>query len=150
MSDKTIRRLDEMRTLKFIIPGEPKGKGRPRFIKTTGGTYTPKDTASYENLVKVCFMEAKPKDWVVNDQMCSMCIRVYFGIPKSTSKKKRKDMMVHEIRPTKKPDLDNIIKIISDALNGIAYKDDSQIVGCYISKWYSNEPRVEVEIAAEE
>ena len=55
-----------------------------------------------------------------------------------------------KIRPTKKPDADNIMKAVADALNGIAYKDDSQIVNVTIAKWYSDTPRVEVAIFREE
>ncbi|CZR99762.1 Endodeoxyribonuclease RusA [Clostridioides difficile] len=50
------------------------------------------------------------------------------------------------IRPNKKPDLDNIIKSVADSLNGIAYKDDSQIVEVVSKKYYSDRPRVEVEL----
>ncbi|NFS59368.1 RusA family crossover junction endodeoxyribonuclease, partial [Clostridium sporogenes] len=48
------------------------------------------------------------------------------------------------VRPTIKPDVDNIAKVILDSLNGLAYKDDKQIVTCGISKWYGEDPRVEV------
>ena len=59
-------------------------------------------------------------------------------------------MLDGHIRSTKKPDCDNIAKIILDALNGLAYKDDKDIVSCLIEKWYGDEPRVEVYIGNEE
>ena len=71
-------------------------------------------------------------------------IIAYFPIPKSTSKKKRDEMERGLILPTKKPDTDNIAKAILDALNGLAYYDDAQVVHLEVQKRYSNEPRAEV------
>ena len=76
-----------------------------------------------------------------------MRLTAYFAIPASTSKKRQQLMRDKVIRPTKKPDMDNIIKIIADALNGIAYYDDSQIVDTAVRKFYSDEPRVVVKIS---
>ena len=50
------------------------------------------------------------------------------------------------IRPTKKPDADNVLKVVADSLNHIAYKDDSQIVDAYVRKFYCEKPRIEVTI----
>lgn len=127
----------------FTVPGEPKGKGRPRMGK--GFAYTPKDTVNYENWVKTCFLNQRiiGDNSVIEGEIMAT-IHCYYSIPKSTSKKKRELMILDKIRPTKKPDLDNIAKIILDSLNGIAYKDDSQVVGLNISKYYSENPRVEV------
>ena len=68
------------------------------------------------------------------------------SIPKSVSKKKRGLMLEGMLRPTKKPDMDNVVKIIADSLNQIAYRDDTQIVDCQCRKFYSDDPRVEVRI----
>jgi Holliday junction resolvase RusA-like endonuclease len=57
-------------------------------------------------------------------------------------------MVGGRIRPTKRPDVSNVIKIIEDALNGLAYRDDSQIVRVVGEKYYSDSPRVEVEICS--
>lgn len=70
----------------------------------------------------------------------------YYGIPKSTSKKKHKLMLFKALRPTKKPDIDNIAKAVLDSINRIAYKDDSQIVDLQVRKFYSENPRVVVTI----
>ena len=75
-----------------------------------------------------------------------MDIKAFFKIPKSTSKKQKERMLTGEIRPTKKPDMDNIVKAVADALNGIAYEDDKQIIECSIKKYYTEEERIEVEI----
>lgn len=129
-----------------VIFGEPQGKCRPRFTKRGNfvSTYTPKETLSYENLVKVEYMEQCGKYY--NDKELTCEIYAYFGIPKSTSKRKAKLMQEEEIKPTKKPDVDNIAKIILDALNGVAYKDDAQVVNLMVRKYYSDRPRIEFDI----
>jgi Holliday junction resolvase RusA-like endonuclease len=49
-----------------------------------------------------------------------------------------------ELRPVKKPDMDNVLKVVADALNSVAYRDDTQIVDCQLRKFYDKQPRVEV------
>lgn len=128
--------------IRFTIPGEPFGKQRPRVTKF--GTYTPEKTANYENLVKLCFrQEHKGK---LLEGPLDISITAYYPVPKSTSKKKAGLMLAQLIRPTKKPDCDNIVKIVCDALNNIAYKDDAQVVSCKVSKFYSDRPRVVVKL----
>ena len=134
--------------IKFTVWGEPKGKGRPRFTKN-GHTYTPAGTVSYEDLAKLEYKQQCGDIRFDKGVMLDMKISAYFAIPKSASKKKQRQMLEGELRPTKKPDMDNIIKIIADGLNGIAYYDDSQIVECTVRKFYSEEPRVEVMIERE-
>lgn len=129
--------------IKIVIPGKPMGKQRARTLKN-GISYTPKETVSYENLVKLCYMQLENKK--IFENAVNMKITAYYPIPKSTSKKQAELMRTHLVRPTKKPDCDNITKIICDALNNVAYKDDSQVVECKVQKFYSDEPRVEVEI----
>lgn len=126
----------------IVIPGEPKGKGRPRLGK--GFTYTPKDTVNYENLVKVCYMD-QAKNLKLDGELKATII-AYYSIPKSTSKKKRLEMVEERIRPTKKPDLDNVAKIVLDSLNKVAYDDDSQIVSLTVEKYYSENPRIELQL----
>lgn len=130
----------------FEIEGKIKGKGRPRFSNYGGfvKTYTPADTASYENLIKVQFRIACGK-WY-SEMPLKMKITAIHGIPKSTSKKDRARMLSGELKPTKKPDADNICKIICDALNGIAYKDDTQVVELKMQKAYGELEKVIVEI----
>ncbi len=130
----------------FTVYGEPVGKGRPKFSRQGGRvvTYTPEKTANYETLVR----------WEYTRQCGNMCfpdgekieanITAYFSIPKSASKKGKKAMLAGELRPTKKPDLDNVIKAICDSLNTVAYRDDTQVVDCYARKFYSEKPRVEI------
>lgn len=128
----------------FIIPGEPCGKGRPRF--TAGGrAYTPAKTANYETLVKWEYQQAA-RGHRYADVSLKMTVVAYYGIPKSASERKKGDMRFGLIRPTKKPDADNVLKIIADALNQIAYPDDAQIVEASVTKLYADEPRVIVTI----
>ena len=75
-----------------------------------------------------------------------MKIRAYYSIPASASKKRQAAMEAGEIRPVKKPDADNVCKVICDSLNGVAYRDDTQIVDCMVRKFYGEVPRVLVTI----
>ena len=129
---------------RFTILGEPKGKGRPRFNTRTGHAVTPKDTVNYETLVHMEYLAQCENLRFPDDAMLDMRILAYYSIPKSKSKKVKAQMIANEIRPTKKPDMDNVVKIIADSLNQVAYKDDTQIVDCQCRKFYSEEPRVEV------
>lgn len=140
--------------VKFTVYGEPKAKGRPRVSVRKSGdgkstfarAYTPKQTVIYENQVKLEYENQCGSYRFPDDAMLDIRIFAYYGIPKSTSKKKRELMLAGKIRPTKKPDFDNIAKIICDSLNGIAYQDDKLIVDGMFRKFYSEQPRVEVKI----
>jgi Holliday junction resolvase RusA-like endonuclease len=140
--------MNEPRKVKFIILGEPNGKGRPKF--DTRGPYvravTPKKTANYEALVKMEYQAQCDGFMFSRDAALGMLVTAYKPIPKSTSKKKRVLMLGDIIRPTKKPDWDNVGKIVCDALNKIAFCDDTQIVDGRVIKRYAEQPRVEVEI----
>ena len=128
--------------MKITIPGPPCAKQRPRMTKN-GHTYTPEKTVNYETLVKQLYITQGHERL---EGALKMTVNAFFSIPKSASKKNREKMLRGEIRPTKRPDWDNIGKIVSDALNEMAYKDDCQIVCATVRKWYSDNPRVEVEI----
>ena len=131
----------------FCILGEPQGKGRPRFSTVCGHVKprTPEETVLYENLVKTEYRQQVGVKFP-DDAMLDVRIFAYYPIPKSASKRKRQAMLDKKIRPTKKPDFDNIGKVICDALNSIAYRDDSQIVDAQVRKFYSDRPRVVVTI----
>lgn len=129
----------------LTIPGEPVAKGRPRVGRH--GTYTPEKTKNYETLVKELFF-IEHKQLMLEGHL-QLEIKAYFGIPKSSTKKVREKMIGGSLRPTKRPDIDNVVKSIADALNGVAYADDSQIVTLVASKHYSDQPRVELVIRQE-
>lgn len=131
----------------FTVPGEPQGKGRPRFARPKGSNftmaYTPEKTVSYENRVKAMYVYGRfPK----LDGPVRVSVVMYFGIPASVSKKARQLMLDGEIYPAKKPDADNVCKSVIDALNGIAFDDDKQVVELRAKKMYSDRPRVVVKL----
>lgn len=132
---------------KFCIHGEPQGKGRPRFSTVCGHVKprTPDETVLYENLVKTEYRQQAGVRFP-DDAMLDVRIFAYYSMPKSVSKKKRQAMLDKKIRPTKKPDFDNIGKVICDSLNGIAYRDDAQVVDSMVRKFYGETPKVVVTI----
>lgn len=125
---------------KLTIPSTPVGKARPRFGKN--GAYTPEKTRNYETLVKELYFTKHGQTML--EGPLHMEIKAYFGIAKSSTKKVREKMIGGSLRPTKRPDIDNVVKSIADALNGVAYADDSQIVSLSASKHYAEYPRVEI------
>lgn len=131
--------------INFTIPGEIVGKARPRMTKA-GITYTPQKTVNYETWVKECFIISHSNFKPLESDLRIELI-VYYPLLKSMSKKMRESALNEELRPSKKPDCDNIAKIILDALNGIAYLDDKQVVELVLKKYYSEVPRVEVSIS---
>ena len=132
---------------KFCIHGDPQGKGRPRFSTVCGHvhTRTPDETVLYENLVKTEYRQQVGVKFP-DDAMLDVRIFAYYPIPKSVSKRKRQAMLDRKIRPTKKPDWDNVGKVICDSLNGIAYRDDAQVVDSMVRKFYGEDPKVVVTI----
>lgn len=130
--------------IKFTIPGIPVAKGRPRFTKS-GIAYTPAKTRQYENLVKAEAFQAMEKQPLFENAV-EIVIRVFLPIPKSFSKTKKEQCLLWNILPITRPDLDNYIKAVLDGCNKIVFKDDSQIVDIAAQKFYSDKPRIEVEI----
>lgn len=130
----------------FKIDGEVVGKGRPKF--TTRGRFpravTPAKTRAYEDRVRTEYMTECDHKWM-NKEPLEMIVNAYFEVPRSASKKKQSKMILSEY-PTKKPDADNILKVIADALNLVAYGDDSQIVRATCRKFWAEESAVEVTI----
>ena len=132
----------------FTVPGEPKGKGRPRFTRFSA-PYTPESTVSYEEKVRLAFWEKCGTELINRDIPLTLEITAIFAVPESTSKKRRTQMLAWAILPTKKPDADNIAKIIADALNGVAWHDDAQITEMTVRKVYGENPEVRVRILSE-
>ena len=133
--------------IELTIPGNPQGKQRPK-AKRMGqftGIYTPEKTVNYETYLKELFV-AKYPDFMPLAGPLMLQFTAYVSIPTSTSQKRKALMLEGGIIPEKKPDIDNILKIIMDALESVAYKRDSQIAIVIISKLYSERPRVELKI----
>ena len=130
----------------FQIDGEPMGKQRPKLARVGNftRTYTPKETVNYENWVRMSYNSFGGEYF--GGASIKVEIDARFPIPKSFNKTKHEQAVDGQLRPTKKPDCDNIAKIICDALNGIAYDDDKQIVELLVVKNYAEKPRVIVRI----
>ena len=136
--------------LKFTIPGEPKAQARARSTVINGRVHTYGEDVSrnYKNYVKmIAQVAATEQGWTfAGTEGIGVNIYAYMYIPQSKSKKFHAAAMAGDERPTKKPDVDNIFKAVSDALNGVLYGDDKQIIHARVEKHYSDEPRVEVEV----
>lgn len=136
----------------FLVPGTPQGKARPRF-RSVGRyvqTYTPKNTRDYESEVRAAFLNVAETVNFRKIETGPVSIRVIaeFEPPKSYSKKKRAAMIgTYHMH---KPDGDNILKAVQDALNGYAFTDDAQIVEIYVQKFYSNNPGLMVSVEEKE
>ena len=138
-----------MGSIQFSVPGPPQGKARARTVRYGNGrisSYTPDKTVMYENLVKISYLERTQKIYN-NKEALAVKIIACFEPPKSTSKKRKAQMLSGDIRPTKKPDIDNIVKCILDGLNSVAYRDDTQVVDVQATKKYAEKAEVQVEIA---
>ncbi|MGU8664601.1 RusA family crossover junction endodeoxyribonuclease [Clostridium perfringens] len=126
-----------------VVTGKIRGKARPRICR--GHAFTPKDTVQYEKLVRECYQK---QDGRYLEGSVRALIIAYYKIPKSYSKKRVQAIRDGLEKPKKKPDADNIAKIILDSLNGIAYKDDSQIIELSVIKIYTEElERVEFNLS---
>ena len=142
--DKQLQQKGEIKWEDLIYHGKVQAKQRPRFNGRYA--YTPEKTVNYENWVKACYIE-KYKNEKPFEKALEVNIIAFFEIPKSTSKKKKQEMLEDKIRPTTKPDTDNIAKSILDSLNGIAYLDDKQVVDLRVRKQYAEVPSVSVWIS---
>lgn len=132
--------------MKITIPGPPVGKGRPRAVLQGGKihTYTPAATAEYERKIRAVWHAARLPGFGANTPV-AVTITAYHPVPASTSKQARKAMEANLVLPLRKPDGDNIAKAVLDALNGLAYADDKQVVCLTVCKRYGL-PRVVVEL----
>jgi len=129
----------------YTVYGEPVGKGRPRFAKRGAfvSTYTPLKTKTYEDEIRMMAKAAMGSSEPLDTPM-TVAIYIRVGIPASYSKQKRKDALEGILKPTKKPDIDNIAKCFLDAMNDIVYFDDKQVVNLHVTKVYAETPAVEV------
>ena len=132
----------------FTVLGSPQGKGRPKSSRRGDRTitYTPEQTVLYENLIKTEYRAQCGLHRFADGANLEMVIVAYYAIPKSASKKQKALMLADRVRPTKKPDADNVIKVVADSLNEIAYRDDAQIVRVSMDKLYAEQPRLVVTI----
>jgi Holliday junction resolvase RusA-like endonuclease len=130
----------------LVLDGEPIGKGRPRFSRATGHTYTPEKTARFEERLAWAAQSVMARAPLFDGPL-EMSIHAYFSIPVSKPTKWKEQAKLGAFRPTKKPDIDNIVKGVADALNKVVYVDDTQIVVLTAAKYYSDRPRIEIFIS---
>ncbi|MED9966475.1 MAG: RusA family crossover junction endodeoxyribonuclease [Blautia sp.] len=137
-----------MESICFTVPGKPQGKARARTFynpKTKGmSSMTPEKTVLYENLIATCYLQEAGDERFSDDAYLKVRIQAFYEIPKSSTKTKKAAMAAGEILPDKKPDIDNIAKAVLDALNEVAYRDDTQVVELQMRKKYSDRPRLEI------
>lgn len=133
--------------LDFTVCAKAVGKGRPR-LTTRGGyahAYTPAKTREFENLVgwaaKRAMCQRPP---VASGRALFVQITVSIVPPLSWSKKRRSESFGAFC--SKKPDTDNVAKAILDAMNGIVYEDDAQVVGLIVQKFYAEENEINIKV----
>ncbi len=143
-----------MEAIRIVIPGVPVGKARARSnilmrngkpVMGAGGRpimthHTPEKTENYEALVKYAGHQAMNGN-PPTDQAVAIDLQLFVVPPASWSQKKRRDALEDRIRPTTKPDADNVLKAIADGLNGIVWADDKQMTDVIIRKRYAETPR---------
>lgn len=131
----------------LVVYREPFAKERPRGTIISGhvNIYTPKKTVQEEKEIA----EAWKRQNGLLPYEGPVVVRIVLGmsIPKSVSMRKKKDMLGRRVRPTVKPDVDNCAKLILDALNGLAYKDDNQIVTLQVKKYYTDMPKIIIKVS---
>lgn len=144
--------------LNFTVPGIPKGKARPRVVHVAPGrstAYTPPGTVYYENLIRIMFFQAvrhagldpdSPAPLFSERASIGVSITAVFTPPARVSKLRRAAMLSGTEHPHKKPDADNIGKIVLDALNRLAYKDDAQVTALHVVKKYGPNDSLEVRL----
>jgi Holliday junction resolvase RusA-like endonuclease len=128
------------------LAGEPKGKGRPRFVRSTGHAYTPAQTRSYEAVLRMAAQDVMAGRTPI-DGPIMVDVLACMPIPASWSKGKRANAIAGSVRPTSRPDVDNLVKML-DAFNEVVWRDDKQVVWCQVSKIYSEKPCLRVEVRA--
>ncbi|WP_022719921.1 RusA family crossover junction endodeoxyribonuclease, partial [Rhodopseudomonas sp. B29] len=125
----------------IIVAGDPQGKGRARAFRRGNfiGHYTPEKTRTYEGIIRSLAMDAMSGRLPIEAPV-EIDLSIIFAVPASWSQKKRAQAIAGEIKPAKKPDADNVIKAFTDAMNGVVFKDDAQIVAGRFAKLTGRRP----------
>jgi Holliday junction resolvase RusA-like endonuclease len=135
------------------LPGQPQGKGRPRFRAVTTKTgrsfataYTPAKSRSYEAALAWAAKLAMQGRTPLYGPL-KVTVTAYMAVPPSWSNKKRDAALAGALRPVTKPDGDNIEKGAWDAMKTIVWLDDAQIVDGRVLKFYDERPRLRIEVS---
>lgn len=143
-----------MTRVSFTVPGKPVGKERPRV--TRNGAYTPNKTRAYEAAVRSAFLEASVRAAMSGEgrfdrdrvRYAAVTIAANFPVPVSWSRNVKEH--AYNSFCTKKPDADNIAKVICDGLNGVAFTDDACVVSLTVDKfWCGRDEEAGVEVTVE-
>jgi Holliday junction resolvase RusA-like endonuclease len=137
-----------MSFIQFSVPGEPRGKCRPRAVirGAHAGVYTDSKTVAYESLIalaaKAAMQGREPYAGPVR-----LHLEIWMSVPASASRKRQAEMLADTVTPTKKPDACNVLAAAQDGMNGIVYADDKQVVSLVVHKRYTREPRLEIQVS---
>lgn len=136
-------------SISFAVYGAPQGKARARTVrnKYSGAvhSFTPEKTREYEAEIAFAY-RAKARGADFGDRPVNVFVQANFAPPKSFSAKKRASALTGDVQPRVKPDCDNILKVVLDALNGVAFADDKNVVWASCRKRYSEVPSIVVVI----
>lgn len=134
--------------ISFIVEGKPQSKARARtFYNERIGkmqSATPQKTKSYEDLIRWKYVAAGGRCYA--DKPLQVDVQAVYPIPTRFNKADKNSAAEGHIRPTTKPDCDNIIKVVLDALNGVAYYDDKQVVCVSCNKYYGKTAYIKITI----
>jgi Holliday junction resolvase RusA-like endonuclease len=133
-------------TIEIRLDGDPVGKGRPRFVRATGRTYTPEKTASFEARLGYAAQAVMRNKPLLAGPLI-VTVMAFRSVPASWSEKKRQKAFLQYLTPTGRPDCDNYLKLCMDSLNKIVWEDDAQVVAAHVYKKYSERPRLEINIS---
>lgn len=139
--------MHDLKPVSFVVPGEPQGKGRARIgrVGAHARMFTPAKTLAYEGVIAYSAQVAMDgRALITGPVMLEM--HMLHPIRESWSKKKKTGALAGEILPTIKCDADNCLKAVCDALNGVVWKDDVQVVNVSLSKRFSDTPGVSVRV----
>lgn len=130
----------------ITVPGKPQGKGRPRYTVRGGHAvaYTPEGTRRYEEQIRRAWEEQDGRSF--GSAALALIVTAYYPVPSKARKAEREAMLSGQVPVVGKPDLDNLLKACADALNGVAYEDDKQITHINAARFYSDRPRIELDL----
>jgi len=141
-----------MTDILIVVPGHPVGKGRARSARLPNGRtihYTPAKTRTWEGIARSLAMD-KMRGRAPLECPVRLSLIITFAIPDSWPQWKRALALAGRIEPTVKPDADNVEKAVKDALNGVAWRDDCQVVSGTKEKLYGPQPGVRILVSARE
>lgn len=134
-----------MRECITIVEMESFTKERPRTNFKTGAIYTPTKTMQNERRIAQQF-RIQNRQWEITDLPIAVDIEIETSVPVNSNKKTKIAMLEGEIYPIKKPDVDNVSKLVLDALQGVAYEDDYQVITLRVTKKYGPSKKLTIKI----